>query len=121
MPTTVTPCRVPPGFTLIELLTVIAIVAALVGLTLPAVQSAREAARRLSCGNKLRQVGLGLNAHESAHRFVPAWRKEFSWAEYPKDPPNPNFSTVNAGRTTLGALGQLLPFVEEGISPRCST
>ena len=114
MPTTVTHSRRPPGFTLVELLAVIAIVAALVGLTVPAVQSAREAARRLSCGNKLRQVGLGLQAHESTHRFVPAWRKEFSWAEYPKDPPNPNFSAVNAGRTTLGALGQLLPFVEEG-------
>jgi prepilin-type N-terminal cleavage/methylation domain-containing protein len=106
--------RFPSGFTLVELLTVVAIAAALVGLTVPAVQSAREAARRLECGNKLRQVGLGLNAHESAHRFVPAWRKEFSWAEYPKDPPNPNFTVVNAGRTTLGALGQLLPFVEEG-------
>jgi prepilin-type N-terminal cleavage/methylation domain-containing protein len=105
--------RSQPGFTLVELLAVIAVVATLVGLTMPAVQSAREAARRVDCGNKLRQVGLGLNAHESAHRFVPAWRKEFSWAEYPKDPPNPNFATVNAGRTTLGALGQLLPFVDE--------
>lgn len=106
--------RSQPGFTLVELLVVIAIVAALVALTLPAVQAARESSRRLACGNKLRQVGLGLHAHESAHRYVPAWRKEFSWAEYPKDPPNPNFSVVNAGRTTLGALGQLLPFVDEG-------
>jgi prepilin-type N-terminal cleavage/methylation domain-containing protein len=106
--------RSPPGFTLVEVLTVVAVVAALVGLTVPAVQSAREAARRQACGNKLRQIGLALNAHESAHRFVPAWRKEFSWAEYPKEPPNPNFAVVNAGRTTLGALGQLLPFVEEG-------
>ncbi|MEI7782552.1 MAG: DUF1559 domain-containing protein, partial [Planctomycetota bacterium] len=114
MPTPARHSRPPPGFTLIELLTVIAVVAALVGLTMPAVQSSREAARRVACGNKLRQIGLGLHAHEAAYRFVPAWRKEFSWAEYPKDPPNPNFSTVNAGRTTLGALGQLLPFVEEG-------
>jgi len=114
MPTPARHSRPQPGFTLIELLVVIAVVAALVGLTMPAVQSSREAARRLACGNKLRQVGLGLQAHESAHRFVPAWRKEFSWAEYPKDPPNPNFSAVNAGRTTLGALGQLLPYVEEG-------
>ncbi|MEN9664786.1 MAG: hypothetical protein RLZZ326_1149 [Planctomycetota bacterium] len=106
--------RPPPGFTLVELLTVMAIVAALVGLMVPAVQSARESARRLACGNQLRQIGLGLSAHESAYRFFPAWRKEFSWAEYPKDPPNPNFAVVNAGRTTLGALGQLLPFVEEG-------
>ncbi|MEI6637914.1 MAG: DUF1559 domain-containing protein, partial [Planctomycetota bacterium] len=106
--------RPPPGFTLVELLTVMAIVAALVGLTVPAVQSARESARRVACGNQLRQIGLGLSAHESACRFFPAWRKEFSWAEYPKAPPNPNFAIVNAGRTTLGALGQLLPFVDEG-------
>ncbi len=109
-----TPIRIRPGFTLIELLVVIAIIATLIGLLLPAVQSARETARRLACGNKLRQVGIGLQTHESAYRFVPAWRKEFSWAEYPKDPPNPNFSVVPAGRTTLGALGQLLPFLEEG-------
>jgi len=114
MPTPTTHIRSRPGFTLVELLAVIAIVAVLVGLTLPAVQSARETSRRLACGNHLRQIGLGLHAHESARRFVPAWRKEFSWAEYPKDPPNPNFSVVNAGRTTLGALGQLLPFLEEG-------
>ena len=114
MPTSAMHSRRQPGFTLIELLAVIAIVAVLVGLLLPAVQSARETVRRASCGNRLRQVGLGLHAHESARRFVPAWRKEFSWAEYPKSPPNPNFSVVNAGRTTLGALGQLLPFVEEG-------
>jgi len=114
MPSPARHSRPRPGFTLIELLAVIAIVAVLVGLTLPAVQSAREAVRRVSCGNRLRQIGLGLHAHESACRFVPAWRKEFSWAEYPKSPPNPNFAVVNAGRTTLGALGQLLPFVDEG-------
>lgn len=111
MPTART--RPPRGFSLVELLVVIAIVAVLAGLVLTAVQSARESARRIACGNKLRQVGIALHAHESARRCVPAWRKEFSWAEYPKDPPNPNFSTVVAGRTTFGALGQLLRYVEE--------
>ena len=106
--------RLPQGFSLVELLVVIGIIATLVGLVLSAVQSARETARRIACGNNLRQVGLALHAHESARRFVPAWRKEFSWAEYPKDPPNPNFSVVVAGRTTFGALGQLLPYVEQG-------
>jgi prepilin-type N-terminal cleavage/methylation domain-containing protein len=96
MPTPIRHIRPLHGFTLIELLAVIAIVAALVGLLLPAVQSARETVRRLACGNKLRQIGLGLHAHESAYRFVPAWRKEFSSAEYPKSPPNPHFSAVNA-------------------------
>jgi prepilin-type N-terminal cleavage/methylation domain-containing protein len=106
--------RSAQGFSLVELLVAMAIVGTLVGLLLSAVQTARESARRMACGNNLRQLGLALHAHESARRFVPAWRKEFSWAEYPKDPPNPNFSAVTAGRTTLGALGQLLPFIEEG-------
>lgn len=86
----------------------------LVGLLLSAVQSARETARRTACGNNLRQVGIALCAHEAARGFVPAWRKEFSWAEYPKDPPNPHFSVVVAGRTTLGAMGHLLSYVEHG-------
>ncbi len=84
------------GFTLIELLVVIAIIGVLVGLLLPAVQSAREAARRMSCSNNLRQVGLALLNYESSQGHFP-----------PTDA-----RTSSTAGWSLHA--RLLPFAEEG-------
>ena len=63
---------VQSGFTLVELLVVIAIIGVLVALLLPAIQAARESARKTSCRNNLRQLGVGMHNYETSFRRLPS-------------------------------------------------
>jgi prepilin-type N-terminal cleavage/methylation domain-containing protein/prepilin-type processing-associated H-X9-DG protein len=97
------PPKRPLGFTLVELLVVIAIIGLLVALLLPAIQSARESARRTQCTSNLRQLGIGLANHESAtHHFPPASVSK----QYPPKPSHP-YTFYR-----WSALAHLLPYLE---------
>jgi len=93
------------GFTLVELLVVIAIIGVMVGLLLPAVQAAREAARRMSCGNNMKQIGLGLHNYESTYKKLPLNR---SWGNIWPDP-----APVGPGVRSISWMVGTLPFIEQ--------
>ena len=92
--------RLRPAFTLVELLVVIAIIGVLMGLLLPAVQSAREAGRRVTCSNNQYQMALAATRFNDTNGFVPGWRNAVIW------------TTSTTGTHTPTWTVPLLPFVE---------
>ncbi|WP_449314218.1 DUF1559 domain-containing protein [Rubripirellula tenax] len=92
------------GFTLIELSVVIAIIGILIGLLLPGVQSAREAARRMSCGNNLKQIGLAMHNYNDVNRRLPPSAIGIRVGGTNRQP---------VQRAGLTAFVSILPFVEQ--------
>src|SRR5437899_8560020 len=90
------------GFTLIELLVVIAIIAVLVALLLPAVQQAREAARRSQCRNNLKQIGLALHNYHEAYNCLP---QAANWKDYR--------SGVTPAQRNFTWIASILPYLDQ--------
>lgn len=97
--------RIRRGFTLIELLVVIAIIAVLIALLLPAVQQARESARRTQCKNNLKQLGLALHNYHDTFNMLPGFAVGSG---------TPNAGSGNPGfRTRMSGIVSLLPYMDQ--------
>lgn len=97
------------ALTLIELLVVIAIIGVLVAILLPAVQAAREAANRISCGNNLKQLGIAVHSHHDTYRILPSGGSE--WNVPPDFSSNGSPEIAPRQRCSWGY--QILPFLEQ--------
>jgi prepilin-type N-terminal cleavage/methylation domain-containing protein/prepilin-type processing-associated H-X9-DG protein len=104
----VTMTRRDRGFTLIELLVVISIIAVLIALLLPAVQTAREAARRAQCSNNLKQLGLAMNMYAGANVTLPPVCIDQEWTATGQQIPQPH--------QTWSQHARLLPFLEQKVT-----
>ncbi len=97
------------GFTLVELLVVIAIIGILIALLLPAVQAAREAARRSQCSNNLKQLGLALHNYHDAFKMFPSQSINRGWASSA----NAGYESGKVDYKNFSGLVSMLPYIEQ--------